>query len=186
MVHPFPNRRLAILVRRAVGLESDSAASPKARFRFGFSGKRNRNIPNESTRVSSDDILDSLTRQAASQLGFQEQHTQSLEVLADEDEPTLSAEPVFSAETPFSPVGRRKLGHYVIVVVGGAGLVVVWLYGSVKGLIGTAFLDSILQRMGVHSIFANPAQVGIISLAALLTSVWIAVRRRRARLLFHI
>ena len=166
-------------------MESDSSTSPKARFRFGFSGKRKRNDFSKNTNVSSDDILDSLTRQAASQLGFQEQQTQSLEVLA-EQEPTLSSETALSADTPFGQVPRKKLGHYVILAMGGLGLVVVWLYSSAKGLVGAAFLDSVLQRTGVHSVFANPAQVGIISLAALITSVWVAARRRRARLQIQI
>ena len=166
-------------------MESDSGTSPKARFRFGFSGKRKGNRFSENTIVSSDDILDSLTRQAASQLGFQEQHTQSLEVLAEE-EPTLFSEPVLSAETTFSSVPRSKLGHFVIVAMGGVGLVVVWLFSSAKGVIGTAFLDSVLQRTGVHSVFANPVQVGVISIAALIMSIWVAARRRRARLQIQI
>ena len=167
-------------------MESDSSTSPKARFRFGFSGKRKRNSFSQNTNVSSDDILDSLTRQAASQLGFQEQHTQSLEVLAEGEEPTLSSEAVLSAETPFGQIPRRKIGHFVIVAMGGLGLLVVWLYSSAKGLIGAALLDSALQKTGVHSVFANPAQVGIISIAALITSVWVATRRRRARLQIQI
>lgn len=160
--------------------------SPKARFRFGFSGKRKRNSFSQNTNVTSDDILDSLTRQAASQLGFQEQHTQSLEVLAEGEEPTLYSETVLSAETSSGQIPRRKLGHYMIAAMGGVGLLVVWLYSSAKGLIGAALLDSALQRIGVHSVFANPAQVGIISLAALIASVWVAARRRRARLQIQI
>lgn len=167
-------------------MESDSNTSPKARFRFGFTGKRKRNSFSQITNVSSDDILDSLTRQAASQLGFQEQHTKSLEVLSEENEPALSAETFLSSETPFSPVLRKKRGHFLIVAMGSVGFVVVWLYSSAKGLVGTASLDSILQRTGVHSVFANPAQVGIISLAALIMSLWVAARRRRARLQIRI
>lgn len=167
-------------------MESDSSTSPKARFRFGFSGKRKRNGFSGNTLVSSDDILDSLTRQAASQLGFQEQHTRSLEVLAEGEEQTLSSEPVLSAETPYGPVPRRKVGHYAIVAMGGIGLAVVWVYSSAKALIGTGFVDSILQRTGIHSVFSNPAQVGIVSLAALITSVWVAGRRKRARLQIQI
>ena len=167
-------------------MESDSSTSPKARFRFGFSGKRKRNSFSGNASVSSDDILESLTRQAESQLGFQEQHTQSLEVLAEGEEPTLSSETVLSTETPFGQVPRKKLGHYAIVAMGGVGLIVVWLYSSAKSLIGTAFLDSVLQRTGVHSVFANPAQVGIISLAAIITSAWVAARRRRARIQIQI
>ena len=167
-------------------MESDSSTSPKARFRFGFSGKRKRNSFSGNASVSSDDILDSLTRQAASQLEFQEQHTQSLAVLAEEEEPTLSSETVLSAHTPFGRVQRKKLGGYVIVAMGGVGLLVVWLYSSAKGFLGTTFLDSVLQKTGVHSVFANPAQVGIISLAALIMSVWVAARRRRSRLQIQI
>ena len=166
-------------------MESDSSSSPKARFRFGFAGKRKRTSFSESS-VSRDDILDSLTRQAASQLGFQEQHTQSLEVLAEGEEPTLISETVVPAETPFDHVPGRKLGHYVIVAMGGVGLVVVWLYSAAKGFMGTALLDSVLQRTGVNSAFANPAQVGIIAFAALILSVWVAARRRRARLQIRI
>ena len=166
-------------------MESDSDISPKARFKFGFSGKRKRNSY-ENTPVSSDDFLDSLTRQAASQLGFQEQHTRSLEILGEEDEPTISSESVLSTSTSFRPVLKRKLGHYAIVLMGGLGLVVVWLYSSAKGLMGMALLTSLLQRTGVNSVFANPLEVGIVSLAALVSSLWIAMRRRRLSLKIQI
>ena len=162
-------------------MASDTDPSPKARFKFGFSGKRKRNSF-ENTPVSSDDFLDSLTRQAASQLGFQEQHTRSLEILGEEDEPTISSGSALSTGTPFRSVQRRRLGHYAIVAMGGLGLVVVWLYSSTKGLMATRLLSSLVQRTGVNSVFANPLEVGIISLAALISSLWIAVRRRRLSL----
>jgi len=70
-----------------------------------------------STPVSSDDILDSLTRQAASQVGFREEQTQGLELLAETEEPTLYSEPIVSTETQIPEENVRRLGHYAFVIM---------------------------------------------------------------------
>jgi hypothetical protein len=52
------------------------------------------------------------------------------------------------------------------------------LYGSISKPFDLASLNAIIQRSGVSSIFANPAQLGIIALVAVLGALWIRHRRR--------
>ena len=165
-------------------MESESAASPRARHRFGFSGKRNRSKPQGQTVLSSDEILDSLTRQAASQVGFREEQTESLELLAEIEEPTLLAEPTVPTESPLGTETSRRLGHYAFVLMCVGGMIIVWLYSSGKGMLDPSLLTSLVPKTGVQSIFANPIQVGIVSLFALITAFWVALRRRASRLHF--
>ena len=169
---------------RGLRLESDSQASPKARHRFGFSGKRKRPLPSVSTPVSSDDILDSLTRQAASQVGFREEQTQGLELLAETEEPTLYSEPIVSTETQIPEENVRRLGHYAFVIMCVVGMVVVWLYSSGRGMLDASLLTGLIPKTGVQSVFTDPLQIGIVSIIAMITGLWVALRRRASRLQF--
>jgi hypothetical protein len=163
-------------------LESDPEATPKARFRFGFSGKRKHPRPQEHTIVTSDDILDSLTRQAASQVGLGEQQTQSLELIGETEEPTLFSEPATPTVAQFRQETSRRLGNYLIVLMCIGGMIVVWLYSSGRGIFDPSVLNTTVPRTAVQSMFANPLQVGVMSVFALITALWIAVRRRASRL----
>jgi hypothetical protein len=58
------------------------------------------------------------------------------------------------------------------------GLTVSLLYGSISKPFDLGSLNAIIQRSGVSSIFANPAQLGIIALVAVLGALWIRHRRR--------
>jgi hypothetical protein len=162
-------------------LEPDPEPTPKARFRFGFSGKRKHPRPQENTIVTSDDILDSLTRQAASQVGLGEQ-TQSLELIAETEEPTLFSEPATPTVAQFRRETSRRWGNYLIVLMCIGGMIVVWLYSSGRGILDASVLNTIVPTTAVQSMFANPLQVGVMSVIAMLTALWIAVRRRASRL----
>jgi hypothetical protein len=163
-------------------LESQPENAPKARHRFGFNGKRKRASRSEHTTVSSDEILESLTRQAASQVGFGEEQTQRLELLTEVEEPTLVHQPVVSNVRPFRRDSVRRSGHFVIVLMCIAGLIVVWLYSTGRGIFNGLPFNNVLQETSVRSLFANPIQMGIISMAALATALWVALRRRASSL----
>ena len=166
-------------------MESVDQDSPKARFRFGFSGKRKRAKPLEETAslsVSADDILDSLTRQASSQVGVGEQQTQSLELIGETDEQGLFSEPTLATVGHTRLETGRNLGRYAIVLMCLGGLAIVWLYSSGRQIFEAFQWDAIVQKTGVQSVFANPAQIAIMSIFAMIIALWIAYRRRVSRL----
>ncbi len=166
-------------------MESVDQDSPKARFRFGFSGKRKRAKPLEETAsvsVSSDDILDSLTRQASSQVGVGEQQTQSLELIGETEEQGLFPEPTLATVGHTKLEVGRNLGRYAIVLMCLGGLFIVWLYSSGRQIFETTQWDAIVQKTGVQSVFANPAQIAIMSTFAMIIALWVAYRRRASRL----
>lgn len=136
--------------------------------------------------ASKDEILDSLTRQAASQVGMGEQQTRTLEILSETDEPESFSELPTSTLGEFREASRRRLGHYVIVATAALGMVVVWLYNPGRGVIGSSFLTSIVQRATVQSVYSNPAQFAIVVLIALVAAVWLATRRRSSRRLLQL
>jgi len=155
-------------------LGSDSR-SPRARHRFGFSGPLTRQ---KKERVTTDDILDSLTRQAEIRQKLGEDDRVGLEEIAGTEE--LIPLQGFNPEPEFPSVGakKRSLGHLAFVLMLLTGLTVVWLYSSISKPFDLASLTSIIQKSGIQSIFANKAQLGIIAVAAFMGALWIRHRRR--------
>jgi len=166
-------------------LASDPEISPKAKHRFGFSGKRKRTTssPSVASHVSSDEILDSLTRQASSQVGLSEANTRTLEILEDEV-PNISEEVPLSGVRELSRKHGGRFGHYAIVLMGIGGMVAVWFYSSGRSLFGMNLLNTIVQRSNVRTVFGSPVDIGVVSMISLAIASWIALRRRKlARLL---
>jgi hypothetical protein len=158
-------------------LESEPEINPKTRFRFGFNGKRKKAYPYGNTEVSSDEILDSLTKQAASQMGFGVEQTRGLDFLNETEEPTLFYEPAASMVKGFTPDSKRKMNRYAIILASTAGMIIIWLYSSGNGLVNSALLN-FPQMTSLKSIFANPIQTGIVSVIALISAVWVKVRKK--------
>ena len=161
-------------------MASEAERSPRARHRFGFSGKRKRAVSSphlSSVEVSSDEILDSLTKQAASQIGSGETQTRTLELL-DEVEPTLSNNSEILSGNEFLVPKGKGFGHYAIVLMGVAGMIAVWFFSFGRTLISSNFLDIVVQRTNLRSVFANPGEIGIVSIISLTIASWIAIRRR--------
>ena len=152
---------------------SDSR-SPRARHRFGFSGPVTRQ---KKDRVTTDDILDSLTRQAELKQKLGENDSLRLEEIAGTEElirfQGFNPEPAFPSEV----AKKRSFGHLAFAFMLLTGLTVVWLYSSFSKPFDLASLSGIIQKSGIQSIFTNQAQLGIIALAALLGALWIRHRR---------
>ena len=168
------NSRSATRIVGRMRLGSDSR-SPRARHRFGFSGPLMRQ---KKERVTTDDILDSLTRQAELRQKLGEDDPVRLEEIAKTEE--LVEFQGFNPEPAFPSVvdKKRSLGHLAFVFMLLTGLTVVWLYSSISKPFDLASLNGVIQKSGIQSIFANQAQLGIIALAALLGALWIRHRRR--------
>jgi len=149
--------------------------SPRAHHRFGFSGPVARQ---KKDGVTTDDILDSLTRQAELKQKLGESDSLRLEEIARTEEliqlQGFNPDPAFSSTV----AKKRSFGHLVFVFMLLIGLTVVWLYSSISKPLSLASLNEIIQKSGIQSIFANQAQLGIIALAAFLGALWIQRRRR--------
>ena len=153
---------------------SDSR-SPRARHRFGFSGLVARP---KRDRVTNDDILDSLTRQAELRQKLGKNDQVRLEEIA-EIEDLSRFEGLNHEPAPASKMAeKRSFAHLAFIFTLVIGLTVSLLYGSISKPFDLVWLDAIIQRSGVSSIFANPAQLGIIALVAVLGALWIRHRRR--------
>lgn len=156
---------------------SDSR-SPKARHRFGFSGPLTRQ---KKDKVTTDDILESLTRQAELRQKLGERDTVRLEEIAETED--LSRFQGFNPEPVSIPeMANRSLGHLVFVIMLLCGLTVVWLYSSISKPFDLASLNEIIQKSDLQSIFANQAQLGIIAIAAFVGALWIRHRKRSSNL----
>ncbi|TMI22679.1 hypothetical protein E6H31_01350 [Candidatus Bathyarchaeota archaeon] len=129
-------------------------------------------------RVTTDDILDSLTRQAELKQKLGENDSLRLEEIAGTEElirfQGFNPEPAF----PSAVAKKRSLGHLAFAFMLLTGLIVVWLYSSVSKPFDLASLNGIVQKSGIQSIFTNEAQLGIVAMAALLGALWIRHRRR--------
>ena len=161
-------------------MASEADRSPKAKHRFGFSGKRKQAVSStdlKSAEVSSDDILDSLTKQAASQIGSGETQTRTLELMG-EIEPTISDISEIQPGSEFVVPKGKGFGHYAIVLMGVAGMVAVWFFSFGRTLISSNLLNNLIQRTNVRSVFANPGEIGIVSAISLAIASFIAIRRR--------
>ena len=153
---------------------SDSR-SPRARHRFGFSGPLTRQ---KKDRVTADDILDSLTRQAELRQKLGERDEVRLEEIAETED--LSRFQGLNPGPASAPVmtRNRSFEHLAFVFMLSCGLAVVWLFSSASKRFDPESLDGIIQKSGVQSIFTNQTQLGIIALAALLGALLIHRRRR--------
>jgi hypothetical protein len=80
-------------------------------------------------------------------------------------------------------IGNRKsLGHLVFGLMLLMGMAAVWLYTRGSRFYDPAYIGSLIQSTGVQRVFANPTQVGVIFSVASILALWIARRRRHARL----
>jgi len=161
-------------------LDSDSR-SPRARHRFGFSGPLTRQ---KKDRVTTDDILDSLTRQAELRQKLGETDSLRLDEIAGREE--LSRFQGFGPEPalPSTMAKKRSFGQLAFIFMLLTGLTTVWLYSSISKPFDLVSLDGIIQKSGLQSVFANEAQVGIVALVALIGALWIHRKRRASNLPF--
>jgi hypothetical protein len=158
---------------------SSDYRSPKARYRFSFSGPL---AKQQRDRVTADDILESLTRQAELRQKLGESYPVRLEEIAETEE--MSRFQGLNLEPASAPAMARNwsFGHLAFVFMLLIGLIVVWLYSSVSKGFDLTSLNSIIQRSSIQSIFMDQAQVGVIALSAIVGALWIRRRRRDSRM----
>jgi hypothetical protein len=132
--------------------------------------------------VTPDDILDSLTRQAASQVGFGSQQEEGFDVLNEPEEQRQGSEPTLSTVGQLRLPSNRSLGRIGIIAMCLGGFLIIWLYSSGRNVFNGSQLNTLVQKTGVQSIFSNLPQVAIMSIFAMTIALWIAVRRRASRI----
>jgi hypothetical protein len=157
-------------------LGSDSI-SPKAHHRFNFSGVVRRK---KSDRVTPDDILDSLTRQAELRQRLEETDQLGIEEIAG-GMAELDAVLGFNPELPPPSLKttERSLGHLAFVIMLLTGLTFVWLFTAISKPFDLAPVDWIIRRSGVQSVFSNQAELAIVGMVALTAALLVRLRRRR-------
>jgi hypothetical protein len=152
-----------------------NSRSPKARHRFSFSGPQTKQ---KKDRVTTDDILASLTRQAELRQKLGEKDQVALEEIVETED--LSRFQGVNPEPKSSSMVETNagFGHLVFVLMLLSGMTVVWLYSSISKPFDLTSLNGIIQKSGVQAIFANLTRLGIIALAALAGALWIRRKRR--------
>ncbi len=165
-------------------MDSDSQKSPRPRLRFGFSGKKKRSVDAEvaSAGTTADDILDSLTRQAATrEKVVSDGNIGSVEIALSEDLGD-SWDPITAPVVPTRIRKERDFGRFAFALMLLAGLSVLTLYGFLTKAYDPSLVNKLLQYSSVQTIFAQPLQVGIIAASALLAAIWITRRRKSSNL----
>ena len=129
-----------------------NSKSPKARHRFGFFGRPTRE---KKDRITTDDILASLTKQAKLKQKLGKEDHVAMEETAETEE--VSRFQGFNPEPESPTMVERKTGyrHLVFVFMLLIGLTVVWLYNSPSKPFDLAPLKGVLQKSSVQSIFAT-------------------------------
>jgi hypothetical protein len=129
-------------------------------------------------RITNDDILDSLTRPAELRQKLGKNDQVRLEEIAEIEDLSLFQGLNYKPAPASKMAEKGSFAHLAFVFMLLVGLTVAGLYGSLSKPIDLASLNAIIQKSGVSSIFANPAQLGIIALAAVIGALWIRHRRR--------
>ncbi len=163
-------------------MDSDSQKSPRPRLRFGFHGHRKivkRNVA-VGAEATPDDILDSLTRQAAIREGLLAQGKRGAEEVYWSEVPDLSRKPQMAPEARAGVGKERGLGRFAFVLMLLGGLFLLGLYGFLTRTIDLSLLNKLIQYSGVQTIFAQPLRVAVIAATALLAGLWIARKRRHS------
>jgi len=98
------------------------------------------------------------------------------------DEQSLFSEPALETVGHTKLETGRNLGHYAIVLMCLGGLAIVWLYSSGRQIFEASQWDAVVQKTGAQSVFANPVQIAIMSIFAMIIALWVAYKRRASRL----
>jgi hypothetical protein len=155
---------------------SSSDRPPRSKYRFGFRGKRVGRSPQLAT---TDEILDSLTRQAKLMEADGAARTVGLETLlevetSEESSQSSNLEP----NQPFQTLKTWTLGKSVFTLMLLAGVVFLWIYSKLLRNLDLANL-TILQQRVVDPGFADPQKVALVAICAFAFAL--LARRSRSR-----
>ncbi len=163
-------------------MDSNSQKSPRPRYRFGFHGRRKTVRTNVAVRseATPDDILDSLTRQAAIREGLLAEGKKGAEEVYLSEAPDFSQKPQMAPEARARVRKERGLGRFAFVLMLLGGLFLLGLYGFLTRTIDLSMLNKLIQYSDVQTIFAQPLRAVVIVATALLAGLWIARKRKHS------
>lgn len=154
---------------------SSSSRPPRSRYRFGFRGKR----PVRNTRVTTtDEILDSLTRQAKLMEKDGEERTVGLQTILEVD--PVEELPQSSRPKPdliVEGLKRWNFGKLAFAIMLVGGLTLLWIYSRLSQSVSPeslAMLQRTISRLG----FTDWQKITLMAICALT----IALLGRRSRM----
>jgi|SRR2546425_3740191 len=155
---------------------SSSSRPPRSRYRFGFKGKR---LGRGQKAATTDEILDSLTRQAKLMDQEGKDRTLGLETIFEVESHDEHLQPsnLTSART-FKPLKARNLGKYAFGAVLMGGLTFLWIYSRLSeslNLQSLTTLQQTLSRVG----FADWQKIALIAFLALTIALFARRSGRR-------
>ena len=139
---------------------SEHPRSPRARFRFGFTGKVKES---QEDSVSVDDILESLGRGVE----LSDRLREDARVVLDNEE----AGGHVSAGLPGSVLGRARkvvVGKFAFVIVLLGGVFTLWTYGTLRSVTDPSTLDGLIQSPAYPAVFTDPMRLIAVALVCFL------------------
>ena len=156
---------------------SSSDRPPRSKYRFGFRGKR---VGRGPQRATTDEILDSLTRQARLMEKDGEERKMGLETILEAEtsnESTQSSN--LEPNQPFQTLKTRTLGKSVFTLMLLGGVVFLWIFSKLLQNLDLQNLTLVQQRV-VDAGFADWQKVALVATCALVFAL--VARRSRNRL----
>jgi hypothetical protein len=155
---------------------SSSGRPPRSKYRFGFRGKRSGRAPQPAT---TDEILDSLTRQAKLMEKNGEERTIGLQTILEVDpphEPTRSSN-LESSKTfeRLKPGSLRKFAFAIMLLI---GLAFVWVYSRLSQTLNPPTL-TMLQQTISRTGFGDWQKIVFIAFCAFVIAL-LAHRKKQA------
>ena len=169
---PYPTQRTRS--GRAMG---SSRRHRRSGYYFGFSGKRSSRRTQPTT---TDEILDSLTRQAKLMEESGNARTLGLETILEDDSsediPRLSS---IEPKMVIKRLNRRNLSKLPFAIMCVGGLTFLWIYSRLSQSVSLARLSMIQQTISSAG-FADWPKIALMAVCALTTAI--LVRRSREKI----
>ena len=145
---------------------------PKFRINFSREPKQRGNSAPADSRLTQDEILESLTRRTHPEAVQEAEVTDSEEWGQAENPRQLQGSKVrLPVSAPKKSRSLRALAFPLILM---DTLLLVWLVGLVTRVYDVTLLYPFLGRLGIQSLFANIPLVGVITVILLLAALWIS------------
>ena len=161
---PYPTRDAT----EGEGRMSSSSRPPRSRYHFGFRGKR----PGRNRKAATtDEILESLTRQAKLIEKDGEERTLGLQTILDNERTEeLPQDPRLEQPSRFEHPRSLNFGRYAFTAMLVGGLIFLWIYARLSqtlSLQSLATLQQTISRVG----FADSQKLALIAISAFTIAV---------------
>ena len=161
---------------------SSSNRPPRSKFRFGFRGNR---PPRNTKETTTDEMLDSLTRQAKSMEKAGEERTLGLQTILEVEpvEGLLHSSGLSESSPKVTRLKSWSFGKSALTVMLIGGLAFLWIYSRLSqslNLQSLAMLQQTVSRVG----FADWQKIALMALCAIAIALF--ARRSKNRMHSHL